>query len=193
MAKQSTLMTCFVVSLMTAGAAAAAPCAGPGAPTNTQTKCVTSIPLPFALTSFDISFVNPDRGEYYLGDRSSKGPDVNDTNLLVYKRTVGLDKPFAGLVFNAAGTAVSNPSSGPAGVAGHGRWLYGGDGNSTLHVIDLDEPGTNVTKQVIATGGKFRLDEMALTSDGTLMLAANNADDPPFATLFATNGDNATS
>jgi len=34
---------------------------------------------------------------------------------------------------------------------------------------------------------------MALTSDGTLLLAANNADDPPFATLLAVNGDNAAS
>src|SRR5262249_17239258 len=30
---------------------------------------------------------------------------------------------------------------------------------------------------------------MALTSDGKLLLAANNAEDPPFATLFAANGD----
>jgi len=30
---------------------------------------------------------------------------------------------------------------------------------------------------------------MALTADGTLLLAANNADDPPFATLLAANGD----
>jgi hypothetical protein len=34
----------------------------------------------------------------------------------------------------------------------------------------------------------MRVDEMALTSDATLLLAANNADDPPFATLFAANG-----
>src|SRR4030095_7832574 len=30
---------------------------------------------------------------------------------------------------------------------------------------------------------------MALTTDGTLLITANNADDPPFATLFAANGD----
>jgi hypothetical protein len=34
---------------------------------------------------------------------------------------------------------------------------------------------------------------MALTTDGKLLLAANNAEDPPFATLFAANGDNALS
>jgi hypothetical protein len=32
---------------------------------------------------------------------------------------------------------------------------------------------------------------MALSTAGTLLLAVNNAEDPPFATLFAANGDNA--
>jgi hypothetical protein len=34
---------------------------------------------------------------------------------------------------------------------------------------------------------------MALTTDGKLLLAANNAEDPPFATLFAANGDSGVS
>jgi hypothetical protein len=34
---------------------------------------------------------------------------------------------------------------------------------------------------------------MALTKDGKLLLAANNAEDPPFATLFEANGDDPTS
>jgi hypothetical protein len=34
---------------------------------------------------------------------------------------------------------------------------------------------------------------MALTTDGKLLLAANNAEDPPFGTLFSANGDNGTS
>jgi hypothetical protein len=34
---------------------------------------------------------------------------------------------------------------------------------------------------------------MALTTDGKILLAANNAEDPPFATLFAANGDAAVS
>src|SRR5579863_7777359 len=203
MSKQSSLFAHFsgaftpalvgIVWLAAVGMAVAAPCTGPGAPSNTQTKCLTAIPLPVPLTSFDISFVNPERGEYYLGDRSSKGVDVIDTVHLTFSRTVGLDKPFTGVVLNASGKAVNNAASGPAGVASHGRWLYAGDGNSTLHVIDLDEPSASVTKQVISTGGTLRLDEMALTTDGRIMLAANNADDPAFATLFSANGDAAVS
>jgi hypothetical protein len=74
-------------------------------------------------------------------------------------------------------------------VVSHGRWLYAGDGDSTLKVIDLDAPTATAIKQSIATGGTTRLDEMAITKDGRLLMAANNAEDPPFATLFSANGD----
>jgi hypothetical protein len=169
--------------------AAAAPCTGPGAPATPQTKCLTAIAIPgVAIRSFDISWVNPFRAEYYLGDRSSTGVDVIDTRTLTYKRTI---TGFKGVVLNSNGT-VNNNLSGPAGVTSHGRWLYAGDGDSTLKVIDLDAPA-NPIKQIISTGGKFRVDEMALTTDGKLLIAANNADDPTFATLFAANGDNAVS
>jgi len=57
-------------------------------------------------------------------------------------------------------------------------------------VFDIDGNPATALKQVVSTGGTTRVDEMALTSDGTLLLAANNAEDPPFATLFNANGDN---
>jgi hypothetical protein len=141
------------------------------------------------LKSFDISFVNPDRAEYYLADRASKGIDIIDTGHLTFKRTAGLDKPFKGIVLNKAGTGVNNAASGPAGVVSHGRWLYAGDGDSTVHVIDLDAPSASATKQILSTGGNLQVDEMDVTTDGMLLLAANNADDPSFATLFSANGD----
>src|SRR6266849_10863822 len=176
----------------TAGSAVAQvkPCQGPGAPATIQTKCLTAIAIPgIQLKSFDISFVNPDRAEYYLADRASKGVDIIDTDDLKFKRTAGLDKPFQGIVLNTAKTAVNNNASGPAGVVSHGRWLYAGDGDSSVHVIDLDAPPASATKQVISTGGTLRVDEMDLTTDGKLLLAANNADDPSFVTLFSANGD----
>src|SRR5579884_3293905 len=179
---------------MTASGAAYAACSGPGAPTNTQTKCITAIAIPPSasntvsgggLRSFDISWVNPDRAEYYLGDRSNAGIDIIDTRTNTFKRTIG---GFVGVVLNPNGT-VKNSVSGPDGVTSHGRWLYGGDGNSTLKVIDLDAPTASALKASIPTGGTTRVDEMALTTDGKLLLAANNAEDPPFATLFRANGD----
>lgn len=172
------------VSLAASGAAFA-DCTGPGAPTNTDTKCVKGVQIPGnPLRSFDISWVNPDRAEYYLGERSNAGIVVIDTRTLTWKRTI---KGFVGILPTTG--AVNNNISGPDGVTSHGRWLYAGDGNSTLKVIDLDAPDASAIKDSIPTGGTTRVDEMALTTDGELLLAANNAEDPPFATLFNANGD----
>ena len=157
-------------------------------PLTTKTRCLTAVSIPGnPLRSFDISFVNPDRAEFYFADRSNSAIDVIDTETLKFKRFLG---GFVGVKFN--GTALDNNHSGPDGVATHGRWLYAGDGNSTLKIFDLDAPPALALKRTISTGGTTRVDEMALTTDGDLLLAANNAEDPPFATLFAVNGDDAT-
>src|SRR5882757_9726379 len=76
-----------------------AACQGPGAPTTTQTRCVTAIHLPKPLQSYDISWVNPQRAEYYLADRSNNAIDIIDTQLLAYKRSLG-QGVFKGLKFN---------------------------------------------------------------------------------------------
>src|ERR1700676_309104 len=114
---------------------AAATCMGPGAPTTAQTKCVTAIALPVALQSWDISWVNPQRAEYYLADRSNNAIDIIDTQHLTYKRSLGKNL-FQGAVFN--GSAINTSVSGPNGVVTHGRWVYAGDGDSSLKVLDLD-------------------------------------------------------
>jgi hypothetical protein len=159
-------------------------------PLTTQTKCVTAIAIPgHPLRSFDISFVNPQRGEYYFADRSNAAVQVIDTATLTWKRPLG---GFVGIKLNGSG-GVNNNISGPDGVTNHGRWLYAGDGDSTLKVFDLDAPPALALKQVVPTGGTTRVDEMALTSNGKLLLAANNAEDPPFATLFNANGGGANS
>jgi hypothetical protein len=178
----------FGAASLAASVGAFAACTGPGAPSNTETKCKTAVAIPGnPIRSFDISWVNPDRAEYYLGERSNKGIVVIDTRTLTWKRTIG---GFVGIL--PATGAVNNNISGPDGVTSHGRWLYAGDGDSTLHVIDLDAPDATATKDKIPTGGATRVDEMALTTDGELLLAANNAEDPPFATLFRANGDRST-
>jgi hypothetical protein len=187
----------FVAGALTSGlvlcspALALSPCQGPGAPTTTQTKCLTAVQIPGnPLRSFDISWVNPKRAEYYFADRSNAAIQVIDTQSLTWKRSLG---GFVGIVLNGAGTAVNNNVSGPDGVTSHGRWVYGGDGDSTVKVFDLDAPPAMALKQTVSTGGKTRVDEMALTSNGKLLLAANNAEDPPFATLFEANGNGAKS
>ena len=175
----------ILFSPLTAGAV----CMGPGAPTDTQTRCQTAVQIPGnPLRSFDISFVGLERGEYYLADRSNSGIDIIDTASNTFLRRlpgfVGVALvPGSVTKFPPFGT-VDNNHSGPDGVVSHGRWLYAGDGNSTLKVFDLAAPTPVAQKNSISTGGSTRVDEMAVTTDGTLLLAANNAEDPPFVTLF---------
>jgi hypothetical protein len=177
-------------------AASAATCVfTPALPASIQTKCVTAIAIPGnPLRSFDISWTNPKRAEYYFADRSNAGVEVIDTDSLTWKRLLG---GFVGVVLNGAGTAVNNNVSGPDGVVSHGRWLYAGDGDSTLKVFDLKSPSNTAVASISTNPGCVplvsctRVDEMALTSNGKLLLAANNAEDPPFATLFTANGNGA--
>src|SRR3984957_5190625 len=190
MSNQTRLRLFACLSLATistiATGAMAGPCTGLGAPTTTDTKCFTGIAIPGnPIRSFDISWVNPQRGEYYLGDRSNSGIDGIQREKRKGKRNLG---GFVGIGLKVSG-AVDNNHSGPDGVTSHGRWVYGGDGDSTLKVFDLDAPPMAALQQSISTGGTTRVDEMALTTEGDLLLAANNAEDPPFGTLFAANGD----
>ena len=182
------------LSLAITGAAFGA-CTGAGAPSNTETKCLTAVQIPGKpLRSYDISWVNPHRAEYYLADRSNAAIDIIDTRKLTFKRfldgSAGNNgkSVFVGVKLNAAGTAVNNDISGPDGVVTHGRWLYAGDGDSTLKVFDLDGPN-KLAQPAVSTGGSTRVDEMALTRDGELLLAINNAEDPPYANLMTANGD----
>ncbi len=199
----STLKRCLQSSALTATlfagvslatpALAQGPCTGAGAPSTTETKCLTAVQIPgHPLRSFDISWVNPTFNQYYLGDRSNAGIDVVNTVSNAFSlRLTG----FVGIVLNGTG-GVNNAKSGPDGVTAHGRWVYGGDGDSTLKVFNIFAVPTATNgvpgiapAQSIPTGGSTRVDEMALTPDGKLLLAANNAEDPPFATLFTANGD----
>jgi hypothetical protein len=61
-----------------------------GAPSNTETKCLTAVQIPgAALLSYDISWVNPHRAEYYLADRSNAAIDIINTDRLTFKRFLG--------------------------------------------------------------------------------------------------------
>jgi len=186
--QSSALTATLFAGVSLATPALAQPCTGPGAPTTTETECLTAVQIPGnPLRSFDISWVNPNRSEYYFGDRSNAGIEVISTATNTWTRRL---MGFVGIVLNPITGAVNNNKSGPDGVTSHGGWVYGGDGDSTLKVFNLNSPGTYITPvQIISTGGTTRVDEMALTPDGKLLVAANNAEDPPFATLFAANGD----
>ena len=179
--------------------AAFAQCMGPGAPAaGSPWQCLTAIQIPGnPVTAFDISWVDPNSARYYLADRSNAAVDVVNTSTNTF---AGQIKGFVGAVLNtapgAAPNTLNNNKSGPDGVVSFGKWLYAGDGDSTLKVVDLTLGTVGQIVQSVPTGGSTRVDEMAITGilpNGTQqLLAANNAEDPPFATLFLANGNNFT-
>jgi hypothetical protein len=171
----------IAVAAVLAGAAS-----GPAIGQNGVTR-VGTIPVPGApLTSFDISWVDPSTELYFLSDRSNKAVDVFDTANLKFLRRidgfVGFTPSPPGVTPAPAGTGTS--FAGPDGVVSTGPGtVWAGDGDSTAKVLDLS---TNTVVATISSGGQARVDEMAFDGRDQLLLAANNADTPPFLTLFDT-------
>ena len=133
------------------------------------------------LTSWDISFVDQASQRYFLADQSNRAVDIFDTK---ENRFVGRVAGFIGAVIENG--KPNHDKSGPDGVLAFGDQVWAGDGDSTLKVIDLK---TMKITDTITTGGSARVDEMALDPKDEILIAVNNADDPPFATLVSTKPD----
>src|SRR5438874_8868354 len=159
--------------LMLAGSSATPASADNSAPTYHQTALITVPGAP--LMSFDISFVERSSQTYFLADRSNKAIDIFDASSNTFETRV------AGFV----GFTGNNDTSGPNGiVVVHDRGeIWAGDGNSTVKVIDLR---TDSIVKTVSTGGTARADEIAYDQKDKLILVANDADTPPFATLIDT-------
>jgi len=160
-------------ALVLAGSSATPVSADNSAATYHQIALITVPGAP--LTRFDISFVERSSQTYYLADRSNKAVDIFDASSNTFETRV------AGFV----GFNLDNDHSGPNGVvAVHDRdEVWAGDGNSTVKVIDLR---TDSIVKTISTGGTARADEIAYDQKDKLILVANDADTPPFATLIDT-------
>jgi hypothetical protein len=135
--------------------------------------------------SFDISWVDPANGLYYLADRSNAALDVIDTTGAF---TGTPDTLFGQIGGSAAGQAHfkgdtgTTATSGPDGTVAAFPCIFAGDGDSRLLSFNGAASFTTVVS-ALNTGGKFRVDEMAVDVADGLVLAANNADTPPFSTL----------
>jgi len=139
--------------------------------------------------SFDISFVDPTPfaghpdGLYYLADRSNAALDVIDIATETVFGQIGGNGP---LQANFTGDTGSTNTSGPDGVAAAFPCVFAGNGDSTLLSFNGNVDFTKVVTR-LNTGGKFRVDEMAIDPADGLVIAANNADDPPFSTIVTYN------
>ena len=138
--------------------------------------------------SFDISWVDPANGLYYLADRSNAAVDVIDTTGAFTGKANTLFGQIGGTnagQANFKGDTGSTATSGPDGVVSAAPCLFAGDGDSRL--VSFAAPAYSTVVSAISTGGQFRVDEMAVDVADGLLVAANNADDPPFSTLFSYN------
>jgi DNA-binding beta-propeller fold protein YncE len=150
-----------------------------GAANAAELKLIASVPVPGEkLTSFDISFVDQKTQRYYLADRSNKGIDIVDAK---DNKWIGRAGGMVGPVMKPDGKSVNSNKSGPDGVLVANDEIWAGDGDSTIKVIDAK---TLKITDTIKTGGTTRLDEMAYDPKNMIFIGANNAEEPPFATLI---------
>ncbi|MBI1776375.1 MAG: cytochrome C nitrite reductase [Proteobacteria bacterium] len=144
-----------------------------GAANARELKQVGTIAVPGTpLDNFDISFVDQRTNRLYFADRSNASVDIFDVK----------SGKLLARIPGFTGAQKSNADSGPDGVLVAGGNAWAGDGNSTAKVIDLK---TNKIVATVSTGGKKRVDEMAYDPKDDIVIVANNADEPPFATLIS--------
>jgi hypothetical protein len=156
--------------MLTSASASSAPPTAPATVVRIDKITVPGKPL----KAWDISWVDVPSAKYYLADRTNASIDIIDvTNNNVITQIGGF-----------VGNTGKSDTSGPDGVivTYSNRELWAGDGDSTMKVIDLT---TNSIVATISTGGKFRVDEMTYDPKDNVIVAANNADEPPFATIFS--------
>jgi len=161
-------------------------------------KLLKTIPVPVsavngtsgALYSFDISFVDPATGTYYLADRSNKAVDVVNANTDTFVTQIfpiNGHAPFAGFV-PCSPPGGANDCAGPNGVVAAFPWLFVTDAPSRVLTFDLRTNPPNTVSEVFTKAGeKTRADELAYDPRDGLLLVINNASDPPFGTLIKVN------
>ena len=179
----------YMRSLLLAGSVLAA--AAPIAMAGPDYTLLTTIAVPTtpanmqpggALTAFDISFADT-TGYYYFADRSNASIDViNGSNL-----AAGVINQIGGFAGQQSTTSTSGPDGVLVAHIGGNAILFGGDAGSTLRSFNVNNPTAAVALTTLNTGGMFRVDEMAYSPSANLLMVANNADSPAFATLVNGN------
>ncbi|HTJ25020.1 MAG TPA: hypothetical protein VMA36_02545 [Candidatus Limnocylindria bacterium] len=124
--------------------------------------------------SFDIGAVDPTAQRYYLADRTNKSLDILDLGSYTLRQVGGF-----------AGVGSSSSTSGPDGVVTvtGSSTVYVGDVNS-VKVVDASAGTVTATIPIAISG--FRTDEGCYDPDDGLVMFANPADSPPFATWIST-------
>jgi hypothetical protein len=146
--------------------------------------------------SFDISWLDPTTGLYFLADRSNAALDVIDTTGTNAGRCGSTDTgpdtlcgQIGGPVVGFAGDTGNSGTSGPNGVtvAPNLPCIFVTDtarsGGGRVVSFNYNVSFTTVASSV-NTGGTGRADELAFDPLDRVLLVINNADTPPFGTLI---------
>jgi hypothetical protein len=149
-------------------------------------KYLKTIPIPTGLTGFDISWVDPSSGRYYLADRGdatvtpavSPTIDVIDTVHDKFLFSIPLSSPGNGVV------AIRDSSDrDDRDEPSPGQLVVGTNDSNTLF-IDLEHPFN--APFAVSTGGQNRADELAFDPADHLILIANDRVPDLFVTLIKT-------
>jgi hypothetical protein len=130
-----------------------------------------------AFTAFDISYFDPTTGLDYVSDRSNASVDIFS----------GATNSFVARAPGFTGQQATTSVSGPDGVlvVGSTQTMFAGNGNSTVLSFNVSNPAAPTPAfPPINTAGSFRTDEMSYSPTANLVLVANNADTPAFASLI---------
>ena len=131
--------------------------------------------------SFDISFVDPKSGLYYLADRSNAALDVVDTTTDTLFGQIGGNPAFQP---GFAGDTGTSATSGPNGVVAASPCIFATDSPSRVVSFDSSMSFTAAVSSFNTGGGNLRADELAFDPRDRLLLVINNANVPPFGTLI---------
>ena len=197
--RRARLVTLIAVLASVVGAGTAAAAKGGPGPTTTaeETFSKTIIAVPGGLNSFDIGFVDPQIGRYFLADRTNKTVD----EVVTSASTVVSRQLAAG---HFVGVQAGTNTSGPNGVitANNHTEVWAADGvlcnnaqnacttattpatqTSRIQVIDIKTG--NVT-HTIDNGGQRRADELCEDPQHHVVLLANDDDSDLFLTFIST-------
>jgi DNA-binding beta-propeller fold protein YncE len=151
-------------------------------------KLVGAILVPGNPLRFDISWVDPARGRYYLAEGGNAAVDVIDAENNLY---LGRISGFHGL------PATDDPCGRIEGMGPNGvvvtpdNHLWADDAHGTVKVFDLSSakpPFTGVTPAAtISTGAVCRADEIGFDPKDHVIVVGDPEEHPPFATIISSD------
>src|SRR5207237_3592714 len=139
---------------------------------------IGAIAVPPFLSSIDIMWVDQSRGRRYSADRSNASVDIIDAVTSTYLgRIPGFIARTAGGLANAGRSGV---------VVTPDNFLWVGDSDSTLQVVDLNRTPLQITQSIlIGKTADGRADELAYDPFDRVILIATDFSTPPRVTFVS--------